>query len=731
MPGSFDLDYLPAAILSDALPIVVFLYDPGGDGYTLLPNIRCLQIDYREGPQPPVARFTYMMDDALNRVLGWPYRFEQVWPIDALGPYIVHTDDRLVVVTQDPNGDPVILFDGFAQVPQVDLHATHQGVTFAAVGTPTRLWDNPITGRVQRDGDHADAQSGNYDRPVSLPARFNPADHAVGTLAGYIANSTAQVTDNGGGDNYPVFLDPGLKERQTADDEYLIEYWYVSDVVTYLLATEPLPEDPAGNPYVVLPSFPSLRSLLNAQYPPTPDGPFDPNTAESADVLVRDYDASNKHLPEVLQEMFSYAGFVMSWQIGQDEYDLPTTTLRLQRRDAAAATTPKRVYLAASGTTELDPSENNTAAFHLARDSNAMVNAIGVETNSNQVEATFLLAPLFQPDSGDTVPAQMKQYDLNNLTTASNLERRKYRWFGIDETGDGYWNGSMQRWITDEGCDLSPLFPDDNDGGQTYCKRYRPGKKTLISRDKDGRPLKHILEINVTGTSGIPAVADVAALGGTWLTISHGWRLLSDRLGIELTVEHPNDWHTGNDKQPSVRVIDWLANPAGAGAKPFALRLTTVIDHDHGLEVLAPKRVGSPSKYEKVRYVDAKDHFLQCTVATGSLYYGQAGGNGADPVPLRDDTDAAETHAKLIRAAHEFPRLAGSVTVPFLTDYYEIGDRIKVIDGRNANLQINVGADQGETPTYPWVVGFSWVLEPDRQQTILQLSDRRAEVINL
>ena len=88
---------------------------------------------------------------------------------------------------------------------------------------------------------------------------------------------------------------------------------------------------------------------------------------------------------------------------------------------------------------------------------------------------------------------------------------------------------------------------------------------------------------------------------------------------------------------------------------------------------------------------------------------------------------AALTHAQQLRSAHEFPTLAGSVTIPFITDYYQIGDRIQIVQGRNATLQINVGIDQGETPTYPWVTAFAWDLQGDKRHTILQFSDRRAE----
>ncbi|MHB1561510.1 MAG: hypothetical protein ACYC61_29015, partial [Isosphaeraceae bacterium] len=81
-----------------------------------------------------------------------------------------------------------------------------------------------------------------------------------------------------------------------------------------------------------------------------------------------------------------------------------------------------------------------------------------------------------------------------------------------------------------------------------------------------------------------------------------------------------------------------------------------------------------------------------------------------------------------LRAAHEFPPLAGSITIPYITTYYQIGDRIEQVLGRGVSFGTNIAQDQGELPTYPWVVAISWGFEGDRQTTTLQLSDRRAEV---
>lgn len=71
--GSFDLSPIPAGLSVPAAPVIVCLYDPGGENpYTILPNVFCLRIDYREGAEPPLARFQYMMGDLLEAALGWP-----------------------------------------------------------------------------------------------------------------------------------------------------------------------------------------------------------------------------------------------------------------------------------------------------------------------------------------------------------------------------------------------------------------------------------------------------------------------------------------------------------------------------------------------------------------------------------------------------------------------------------------------------------------------------------
>jgi hypothetical protein len=332
------------------------------------------------------------------------------------------------------------------------------------------------------------------------------------------------------------------------------------------------------------------------------------------------------------------------------------------------------------------------------------------------------------------LPANIVDYFSSNLTDATSDVRRLYRWWIADECADGHYNVETSSWVPNTAIDLTPIFPVDKDGNYTYVDRYRPGSQTLISKDAEGKPLKAVLQILPGFSSGDPKLENTDDTEN-WTTITRGWRLLDDRLGIEITVENPNEWHTGAIKHTdgsatltTIRAIDWLAN--ATDQTDFILRLTTVIDADARIpdsDILAKMRKASPTQFARERVADGRDHFQYCAVAPHSNYYTSDGGDGTDLYVIRDDTAAAKTHAEQLRSAHEFPTLAGSATLPFITDYYQIGDRVKIIQGRNANLQINVGVDQGEAPTYPWVTAFAWDFQGDKQQTVIQFSDRRAE----
>jgi hypothetical protein len=724
MPGSFDLDGYTPALSGPAMAVGVYLYDPDAEQpLSLLPNIWCLRIDYREGPEPPVARFRYILDGNMAINFGWPARIGDVWPIDAQGPYVVLPDDRLIVAAQNPDGSPLYLFDGFAQIPQADVTPRTEDATFVAVGVAVRAWDDTIHTRIQRDADDPDDTSGESDFEVHLPCRFNPADQRPGSMGGYLGNSTPDalytVPEGSNDGGYPVFVDPLLAERE--DD--LVEPWYISDSLLYLLA---LPNP--GDDYIAWPSSDTITDLLETLAPPPGSTTFNPQTAVPSDCVIRDYDATDKTLPEVMADLLGYAGFLMTWQLGADGDDNPETSLRFYRRDGAATGPIKSVYLDVPGASLAAGSLNNASHLHLTRDTNHVVNAWRVETAQQRAEISVILAPLFEPTASDAQAANRSQFNSANLTNATATTRRKYRWYGADECGDGHWNMLEGEWSV-QPLDLATVFPNTDANIKSYCTRYRPGSNTLIATDSDDRPLRAVLEYYAPAASTYSSDPYVQTEQGAsgWLTIKNGWRLLDDRLGIEVTVPDPEEWTTGNPKLPKIAGISQVATAGTNNWQPFTLRLTTTIESDLRIDARAPKRIASPTQFARWRSADAADHFQYTTITPGSINYPTAGGDGTNPVVVRDDTAAATTHAQQLRSSHEMPPLAGSVTLPGISVAYSIGDRVSLISGRAINLQTNIGASQGEASVFPWIVGLSWDFEGDRQSTTLVLSDRRTD----
>jgi hypothetical protein len=709
MPGSFDFDPYSVSLAGSAVPVGVFWFDPNAPAdqqYTLVPNARCESIQYREGAEPPVARFRYELDDSLASS-SYPSQFEQLWPLNAAGPYVVQNDDRIVVLAIAPNGRGRVLFDGFAQVPQVNLSPTSQEISFLAIGVAIRCWDSPIGGRYQR---HADDPQAGAVVSVDLPTRFNPDGQPNCTPPGYDVSQSDPTS------SYPVFLDPGL-DRQPDPRSY----WTLGKFVRYVLAVQ------NDEKYVRNPDFTQVDALLQARAPLADSGFVDPDDAsdyKAEDVVIRDFDATNMAWPDVLSLQLGYAGFGMRFVTGEDDAGNPAQTLEFYRKDAAGQGSPLDLELPDRGA-DLDPARCNVAALNLMRDTRSIVNAITVETEQRRVEVSVVLAPGFTPAAGDEVAANRGQFLRANLSTASGDIRRKYRFYVADEAGDGHWDAVSGSWQIGP-LDLSAIFPANDKGQSSYVRRLRPGSNMLLSRDSKGQPHRAQLAFSRDYKVTVPGVWDGS---GTWQPIAGGWELLEDRLGIRVTVDDPECWpiggYTGTTPQePSstLRGITSQANPTSPNTR-FMLRLTTVIDDDLMLPAVLPSRKASPTVFTVRRRADARDHFRLDTVAPGSLY-----NLGADPVIVRDDTPLALAHANQLRAAHELPPLAGSVTIPSLITAFRVGDRVGRINGRDISLQTNLGTGSGESPVYPVIVSLTWDFTGQRQSTVLELADRRLEL---
>jgi hypothetical protein len=99
--------------------------------------------------------------------------------------------------------------------------------------------------------------------------------------------------------------------------------------------------------------------------------------------------------------------------------------------------------------------------------------------------------------------------------------------------------------------------------------------------------------------------------------------------------------------------------------------------------------------------------------------FNPSGTDVTDPPDVRDDSDRALSEAIALRDATDAGVLDGGVTIPRFTAFYEVGDRIRSISGRDLGLRTDGGA---ETPVYPVVVKVKWTLSPG-QSTHLTFSD--------
>jgi hypothetical protein len=733
LAGSFDYNPYPVQLALDATPIGVFLYDRSADDagcYTLLPNIRCEQIQYKEGVEPPAARFSYILDELAATNSGWPSQFDQVWPLTvAPSPYVVSNNDELVVLAFLPDNMTRVLFDGLARVPQTDLSPVSQNVIFVAVGVAIVCWNTPIGGRIERNADNPQIGA---NVQTDLPVRFNPAGTGTRAIGGYLPNCTPDGYDvgEGGMGPYPVFVDPNIDRSPDPRS-----FWGLSKAVRYILSnynTQTL------GSLVDNPDYGILDALLQNRQPLLGSEFFDPSNAATYRTdhnRIRDYDATNRPWPEVIAELLAFYGFGMRWVCSTDASGRPDNSLDFYRKDAAGPTDPKQIFLPATGA-NVGASLANVADLHAAFDYQAVANSFYIESAPERYEISVILAPAFEPVAGDGAAANRVQFRKSALdaSSATATTRAKYRFYVADECGDGHWSLADGQWLTSP-VDFSSVFqlPTVNsDKVPAYVRRYRPGRNTLFSKDLNNKPLKAQLAMSRDyAGADPPCVWDT--MSGTWQQIDGGWTLMEDRLGIEVTVDDPEAWNMGKPpagssaQEPSgvLHGITSIANPSTTieSDKLFWLRLTTVIEADYGIEATAARRDASPMPSTIVRRVDARDHFHRDVVDGSSAFNDSP---GTDQV-VQDDTDAAIAHACQLRTAHEFPPLAAAVTIPMLVDYIRVGDRISLINGRDVSLLTNAGIEQGEAPSYPYVVGLTWNFQGAKQVTTLQLADRRLE----
>jgi hypothetical protein len=709
MPSVTPYD-LPLADLAATFAVVRYHRSrTGDDRFEFLPNIKVESIHFREGSVLPSAQFSYVLDDT-DPATPTPYRFEQLWPITASGPFVVQPEDELLVYHLQPGAaNPLVVFDGFAQIPQVD-QGKGLSATFAAVGVHVRLWDTPVANPRYRDA--YDSQTG-PEAITALPVHFNPEDAPRG-------NCTPEGYDRNQGDPNarPLFVDPQAP---------YVHPWSLPGMIRFLFWENNPNETWVKNPVAY--TGQDLDDYLESVVPKS-DGAgtlnlADPTTYDTELIIVRSFDATGKAVVEAAVEQLNAYGFKLFMNTRPDPADplAPINELIIFRVDGRDAVAPKEVFVPPHGSGPETHSLPHAIRISLARDRLSSFNEVFLQTGLEEVEVSVILAPGFTITGSDV--SNIATFDASAIANATASIRKKYRYFVADEDGYGHWSTIASAWVEEDPLNLDGVFKaNGSNGGTKYVARRRPGVSTLFSADDAGRPRRAELAVSRDYAGPAPAVWDRT---GTWRSLGEsGWRLLKDRLGIEIVAESPESWKlpkAKDDLQAAgdvVKVITSLAAPAGANTR-FALRLTCVIRGDWDAEALAKRRLASPSRFATRRLIDAREHYKYQRVHKSSAFNGAARDRDH-----RDDSERAVGHAAALRLAHEAVAVAGSITVPWISHAYGVGDLIAGLSGRGAAFGELGGGASGEGPQFPAVVGFDWTCQLP-QSTVLHLSDRRAE----
>jgi hypothetical protein len=677
----------------------VFRYTTDPKKYFHLPNVRARNIGAREGLNPGTAEFEYVFDDDADA--RFPNSIEDVIQATSASRYVVRPDDRIVVGYFDGNGTFQIMFDGFAQIPEVML-GSGEHASFQCIGTPVRLWDTPIRKSTYRDGSKATDPTAYHS--VDLRVHFNPDGKRNCSPAAHQSTITYSSGPNAKVDN---FLDPGSAS---------VEAWTIGRSVVYLLVWH------NDETYVQNPDLVITQILLDAWEPTNGNAIIDPadaSTYKKVAITTPDYDASYKPLAEAIFDLISPHGYTIIWRLEADDESFPTWILDIVRTNESTSTDEKSIALPKRGEKSLDLSTAATSDLKIAFDASMIVNAYTSLPALTQYEATFILAPLFRIAAGDVD-------DLTIYKTSApgfDAVRKMYRWFGLDELGEGHWNLSTAEWET-----TPPALKDllgGKDGKGQFVQRYRTGKRKVRSldstREKNDARLSWIRKTDYSGT--VPGVWD----GSTDLSLFHAikgdWRIDDDRLAVLLDCDDPSAFSFGDhkdlDRSGVMSIVEWLNDPA----KAFYFALTTIIEGDDIREQVADRRPSSPSNFVISRVLDSKHRYKPIIVSKrGEYNVAAADALGVAAADVNADDYEADSlaDASTHRFATETPPYSGPISFPYISQAYKLGDRIKSIEGRALSFAPSIG---NEVPSYPRVVGIEWDFQTPK--TTIHLSDRR------
>lgn len=676
---------VPVPVDMEAYPPLVFKARSGNTADLLaLDNVECLFVERHDGTDPHVAGFRYLFTEADPDA---PQSIEQAFDTNFALLKTIGSGDRLLVRVTRWDGGNEWLFDGHAIDFRADLDERSEKADVYAQGVAKRLWDGVIPGAVMRDGDDPSVVS---DGPTDLVAQFNPKGQPNCTPAGA---DNYDVKNN----KYPTFLDPLIVRKPDVR-----RFWTLPNALRYLLFTENEDETWVKNP-----DGGDLDLLLVARVPKAGQvfDPLNPATYTTSDIILHDKPITGRDWPTVAHSLTRDKGFGMRFQLFTLPSGLPETRLVFNLRQAGPV---KPLYLQPRFS-QFDPSYSNMGAIRIGRDIGSVANRWTVQGRLVRYEVSLILVPGFAMSAGDDAPLNLPNYQ-ESSPDFSTKYYDAYRLYVFDETGEGHYLPGTSTKLTSV-ASLDGLFTRGK-----YARRRRKPIGQLVTRDAKGSPYKARLAYCNDYTGKTPGLWDGT---GNWITIEQGkgWTLLEDRIGIRVTAANPNDWAIGAAQgsvaDVRIRGVEWQQP---GNARNFLLRLTCVIESDQVVKATATRTVSSPLAYDIERVVDARERYQKNIIDLSSIF-----NSTLLPIVDRDDTDAALAEATSYRQSSEAGILQGTAVIPYLTTYYQIGDRISSVAGRGLGFRTDGAASTG-TPVYPVVEGIRWDFI-DGQRTTLFLSD--------
>lgn len=697
--------WLPAGLAVPAIAISVFRLASGT--LQALPSLFCCSVQQAEGPEPGSAKFRYRWDGNSNS----PQNLEQALSTAFGGSQVIEPGDRLVCYAGLPTGGTVPFFDGEAVEFSGGLSGNSEYAYIGAVGIAYHAFDVPLAGQMMRTGSDWTVVN---DLQTDIPGHFNKAGppkfsnkfSGNATPAGPLPHAADRVWATG--KSSPTFVDPLIVKT---DDG--ARPWTLPMAGRYICYSANFAET-----YVKCPDD-ALFDILYSREPidAVSFDPADPATYTNKPIVVPDKPFTGKGFPDELHTLIHDKGYSMAWRLTAGSGGLPSTKLDLY----CAQTKPvKDLGLQARGDT-LDPAASNVGSIELGRNLSSVVNSVRVIGHDQQFEGSFILLPGFAAAAADGTSAGGNIETFNRNDPAFASVYNQYRLYLFDEAGEGHYStagGSKYTTIPN----LMPVLGDDGHGNPIHVTRHRPPIGQLFSKDPRGKRLKWNLSISTDYVPSDFTTPEVWTGAGTWQDIGHqGYELLHDRIGIWISCENPDNWKIGASDAASAPFVDGVVHGVADQSlfnpgTMFYLRLTVVIEGDQAVSGLAGRKSSSPMPQDIVRDVDARDRFYSQVIRNNSQY----NTTGSD-ITFRDDSDNALAEAVALRYAAQSGVMEAEVMIPRFTLYWDLGDRISQIAGRNIPLRTD-GGGTDNAAVYPTVVARRWDFE-NGQQTYLTLSD--------